>query len=198
MKRISLPPVFDYELTTATDAFFRRFKLCSVLKRANAYKFRRISAVTVSQVLFNLVFNKYNRSLFMELKTGTYSSKAGKDTFYSFINSYSVNWMRFTSLPAERIINRIAYVTVVFARYMMFAIENRSRKNERTFVEIHCLVSNEFSDFTWLKVFRLLMEVFISTVSDRSLLTEKELDVLLEIFIRALPKMLKNKLLKWA
>ncbi|MBP8633588.1 MAG: hypothetical protein KBI06_08105 [Synergistaceae bacterium] len=34
MKRISQSPVFDYELTTAADAFFRRFKLCSVLKRA--------------------------------------------------------------------------------------------------------------------------------------------------------------------
>jgi hypothetical protein len=42
------------------------------------------------------------------------------------------------------------------------------------------------------------MEVFISTVSERTLLTEKELDVLLETFIEALPEMLKNKLLKCA
>ena len=103
MKRISQYPVFDYELTTAADAFFRRFKLCSVLKRANAYKSRGIPAVTVFQGLFNLVFN--NRSLFMDLKTGTNYSKTGKDTFYRFINSCSVNWMRFTSLLAERIIN---------------------------------------------------------------------------------------------
>jgi|GEM_PF-2717316 len=47
MKRISLSPVFDYELTTATDASFRRFKLCSALMRANAYKFRGIPAATV-------------------------------------------------------------------------------------------------------------------------------------------------------
>ena len=103
MKRISQYSVFDYELTTASDAFFRRFKLCSVLKRSNAYKSRGIPAVTVFQGLFNLVF--INRSLFMELKTGTNSSKTGKDTFYRFINSCSVNWMRFTSLLAERIIN---------------------------------------------------------------------------------------------
>jgi len=55
--------------------------------------------VTVFQGLFN------DRSLFMDLKTGTNSSKTGKDTFYRFINSCSVNWMRFTSLLAERIIN---------------------------------------------------------------------------------------------
>lgn len=103
MKRISQSPVFDYELTTAADAFFRRFKLCSVLKRANVYKTKGIPAVTVFQGPFNLVFS--NRSLFMELKTGTNSSKSGKDTFYRFINSCSVNWMRFTSLLAERIIN---------------------------------------------------------------------------------------------
>lgn len=47
MKRISQYSVFDYELTTASDAFFRRFKLCSVLKRSNAYKSRGIPAVTV-------------------------------------------------------------------------------------------------------------------------------------------------------
>lgn len=460
MKRISQYPVFDYELTTAADAFFRRFKLCSVLKRANAYKSRGIPAVTVFQGLFNLVFN--NRSLFMDLKTGTNYSKTGKDTFYRFINSCSVNWIRFTSLLAERIINSMvtkltdenrvnvfivddtlyersrarkvellakvfdhskhrytsgfrlltlgwsdgntflpvnscllssekessriqeakdtqdrrscgfkirklaqtkapavmlemidtavrsgisashvlfdswfcspstlmsvkerdmnviamakktskvhymykgqmlpvteiyrrnrkrrgrsryllsaeiricsrdgscsiparlvyvrnrskhkdylvlistdmtlsedeiiriygkrwdievffkvsktylkltkechslsydamtAYVAIVFARYMMLAIENRSRRDERTFGEMYCLVSNELSDITWLEAFRLLMEVFISTVSERTLLTEKELDVLLETFIEALPEMLKNKLLKCA
>ena len=99
MKRISQYSVFDYELTTAADAFFRRFKLCSVLKRSNAYKSRGIPAVTVFQGLFN------DRSLFMDLKTGTNSSKTGKDTFCRFINSCSVSWMRFTSLLAERIIN---------------------------------------------------------------------------------------------
>ena len=91
-----------------------------------------------------------------------------------------------------------AYVAIVFARYMMLAIENRSRRDDRTFGEIYCLVSNELSDITWLESFRLLMEVFISTVSEKTLLTEKELDVLLETFIEALPEMLKNKLLKCA
>ncbi|MEA4872364.1 MAG: hypothetical protein VB076_06075 [Synergistaceae bacterium] len=45
-----------------------------------------------------------------------------------------------------------AYVAVVFARYfaryMMLAIENRELRNERTFGEIHCIVSNELSDIT--------------------------------------------------
>ena len=42
------------------------------------------------------------------------------------------------------------------------------------------------------------MDLFISTVSDRSLLTEKELDDMLEIFIAALPEMFKSRLLKCA
>jgi len=40
MKRIPQTLNFDYELSSTTDAFFRRFKLCSVLKKANAYKSR--------------------------------------------------------------------------------------------------------------------------------------------------------------
>jgi hypothetical protein len=75
---MSQSPVFDYELTTATDAFFLIFKLCSVFKRANAYKSRSILAVTVFQGFFNLVFN--NQNLFMELKIGRYF-KVGKDIF---------------------------------------------------------------------------------------------------------------------
>lgn len=91
-----------------------------------------------------------------------------------------------------------AYVAVVFARYMMLAIENRTRRDERTFGEIYCHVSNELSDITWLEAFRLLMEVFLSAVTDKLSLTDKELDILLETFMEALPEMLKNKLLRCA
>ncbi len=129
MKRISQSPVFDYELTTTTDAFFRRFKLGSVLKRANAYKSRGIPAVTVFQELFNLVFN--NRSLFMELKTGTNPSKAGKDTFYRFINSCSVNWMRFTSLLAERIINSMITKLTDENRVNVFIVDDTLYERSR-------------------------------------------------------------------
>ncbi|MDD4430256.1 MAG: hypothetical protein PHF61_02465 [Bacteroidales bacterium] len=74
MKRIPQTLDFDYELTNTTEAFFRRFKLYSVLKRSNAYKSRGVPAVTVFQMLFNLAFN--NRSLFMELKTGLCPTQA--------------------------------------------------------------------------------------------------------------------------
>jgi len=460
MKRIPQTLNFDYELSSTTDAFFRRFKLCSVLKRANAYKSRGLPAVAVFQRLFNLAFS--NRSLFMELKTGICAYQAGKDTFYRFINSCSVNWMRFTTLLSGKIINGMvtkltddsrvnvfivddtvyerkrskkvellakvydhakdihiygfrlltlgwsdgntfipvngcllsskkegsriceerekidrrscgfkarklaqtkapsvmlemldmavrsgiaasyvlfdswfcfpsmllslkkrgfsviamakktpkiyyrykgemlsvteiykmnrkrrgrskyllsveievcgkdggcsvparlvyvrnrnnskdylvfittdiliseeevvriytkrwdievffkvsksylklakecrslsydamtAYVAVVFARYMMLAVENRIQCDEKTFGELYCLIARELSDITWLEAFRLLMDLFISTVSERSLLTEKELDALLETFIDALPEMFKNRLLKCA
>lgn len=460
MKRIPQTLNFDYELTTTTDAFFRRFKLCSILKKSNAYKSRGLPAVTVFQRLFNLAFS--NRSLFMELKTGICASQAGKDTFYRFINSCSVNWMRFTTLLSGKIINGMvakltndsrvnvfivddtvyerkrskkvellakvydhardihicgfrlltlgwsdgntfipvngcllsskkedsriceerekidrrscgfkarklaqtkapsvmlemldmavrsgiaasyvlfdswfcfpsmllslkergfnaiamakktpkahylykgemlsvteiykmnrkrrgrskyllsveidvrskdescsvparlvyvrnrskhkdylvlistdmtlsedeiiriygkrwdievffkvsksylklakecrslsydamtAYVAVVFARYMMLAVESRIRCDEKTLGELYCFIARELSDITWLESFRLLMDLFISTVSDRSLLTEKELDDMLEIFIDALPEMFKSRLLKCA
>ena len=91
-----------------------------------------------------------------------------------------------------------AYVAVVFARYMMLAVESRIRCDEKTLGELYCFIAWELSDITWLEAFRLLMDLFISTVSDRSLLTEKELDDMLEIFIDALPEMFKSRLLKCA
>ncbi|MDO9543591.1 MAG: transposase [Synergistaceae bacterium] len=130
MKRISQTLNFDYELTATTDAFFRRFKLCSVLKKANVYKPRGIPAVSVFQKLFNLAFN--NRSLFMELKTGTNSYKTGKDTFYRFINSCSVNWGRFTSLLAERIINSMITKRTDENRVNVFIVDDTLYERSRT------------------------------------------------------------------
>ena len=76
-----------------------------------------------------------------------------------------------------------AYVAIIFALYMMLAIENRYQISELAFGEIYCLALNELFDITWFKAFSPLLVVFILMPSDKSLLTEKELDVLLGTFI---------------
>ena len=130
MKRIPQTLNFDYELTTTTDAFFRRFKLCSILKKSNAYKSRGLPAVTVFQRLFNLAFS--NRSLFMELKTGICPSTAGKDTFYRFINSCSVNWMRFTTLLSGKIINGMVAKLTNDSRVNVFIVDDTVYERKRS------------------------------------------------------------------
>ena len=67
----------------------------------------------------------------MELKTGTNSSKTGKDTFYRFINSCSVNWMRFTSLLAERIINSMVAKLTDENRVNVFIVDDTLYERSR-------------------------------------------------------------------
>jgi hypothetical protein len=91
-----------------------------------------------------------------------------------------------------------AYVAVVFARYMMLAAENRIGCDERTLCELFYSVCDELPDIVWVEAFRILMDVFLKTASEKMLLTEDELESLLEAFMSALPETLKNKLLKCA
>jgi hypothetical protein len=91
-----------------------------------------------------------------------------------------------------------AYVAVVFARYMMLATENRIGRDERSLCELFYSVCDELPDITWVEAFRILMSIFIKTASEKMLLTEDELESLLDTFMSVLPETLKNKLLKCA
>jgi hypothetical protein len=88
-------------LSSKIDVFFRSFGFSSILKKVGAYKTKGISAVTVFQMLFRLVFG--HKSLFMTLRNGDVPDIA-KDTFYRLLNSCHINWARFTALLTARII----------------------------------------------------------------------------------------------
>ena len=50
-----------------------------------------------------LIFS--NRSMYMSLLTGKNTPNFAKDTVYRFIKMVQINWMRFTTILASRIIN---------------------------------------------------------------------------------------------
>ena len=82
--------------------FFMRFHISSALKAANAYKKKGIPVVEVFQYLFLLIFS--NRSMYMSLITGRNTPGFAKDTVYRFMKMLQINWIRFTTLLASRII----------------------------------------------------------------------------------------------
>ena len=57
--------------------------------------------VTAKFQLFKLIFA--GRSLYMDLKCGS-DIGPRKDAFYRFLNSTSINWLRFTTLLAASVI----------------------------------------------------------------------------------------------
>ena len=88
-----------------------------------------------------------------------------------------------------------AYVAVVFARYMMLALENRGKKDNRTVGILFWKICEELPDIAWFEAFQLLMKTFLESVSEKFLLSETELEALYETFLEALPAPLKNSLL---
>lgn len=92
----------------------------------------------------------------------------------------------------------IAYVAIFFARNMMLAKKTGPdltiRYSESSIVSYrtNCPISHglSLSDF--------LLEVFMTAIFDKLSLTDKELEILLETFIEALPDLLKSKLLRCA
>ena len=92
----------DKQISASIKRFFSRFHISSALKAANAYKKKGIPVIEVFQYLFLLIFS--NRSMYMSLITGKNTPSFAKDTVYRFMKMLQINWIRFTTILAARII----------------------------------------------------------------------------------------------
>lgn len=92
----------DKQISKSIKKFFKRFHISSALKASNAYKKKGIPVIEVFQYLFLLIFS--NRSMYMSLITGRNTPGFAKDTVYRFMKMLQINWIRFTTLLASRII----------------------------------------------------------------------------------------------
>ena len=92
----------DKQISKSIKRFFIRFHISSALKASNAYKKKGIPVIEVFQYLFLLIFS--NRSMYMSLITGRNTPGFAKDTVYRFMKMIQINWIRFTTLLASRII----------------------------------------------------------------------------------------------
>ena len=96
---------FDVEnekhFSSRIQKFFRRYQISSILRKCNAYKEQGFSVVALVNYLFCLVFR--NRSMFLDMQSEK-APEFRKDTVYRLKNSVHINWKRFTTLLASRII----------------------------------------------------------------------------------------------
>ena len=92
----------DKQISKSIKKFFTRFHVSSALKASNAYKKKGIPVTEIFQYLFLLIFS--NRSMYMNLITGRNTPAFAKDTVYRFMKMIEINWIRFTTLLASRII----------------------------------------------------------------------------------------------
>ncbi|MEY8496008.1 transposase [Lachnospiraceae bacterium 29-91] len=92
----------DKQISKSIEKFFKRFHISSALKASNAYKKNGIPVIEVFQYLFLPIYS--NRSMYMSLITGRNTPGFAKDTVYRFMKMLQINWIRFTTLLASRII----------------------------------------------------------------------------------------------
>ena len=93
----------DKQISKFIKRFFTRFHISSALKASNAYKKKGTPVTEIFQYMFLLIFS--NRSMYMSLLTGKNTPNFAKDTVYRFMKMVQINWMRFTTILASRIIN---------------------------------------------------------------------------------------------
>lgn len=124
----------DKQISASVRRFFTRFHISSILKASNSYKQKGIPVIEVFLYLFSLVFS--NRSMYMSFITGKNAPSFAKDTVYRFMKMSQINWIRFTTLLAGRIIkeavlpldseNRVNVLTIDDSMFE----RNRSKKVE--------------------------------------------------------------------
>ncbi len=83
--------------------FMKRFRLGKLLFKCNAGKEKGIPVMNLFRYLFCMMFS--DRSIYMQMKTGTFDGGFSKNTIYRFLNNARTNWQRFTTLLSASIIN---------------------------------------------------------------------------------------------
>lgn len=119
----------ENELSSMSSTFFRSFRLGAILKKAGAYKTKGTPALSVFRQLFELVF--IHRSLFEALRMKEDAS-AAKDTFYRFLNSCRINWMRFTTQLAAAVSNGKIVPLTDEKRVNVFIVDDTLYARERS------------------------------------------------------------------
>ena len=91
-----------------------------------------------------------------------------------------------------------AHVSVVFARYMFLAVEQRESKDDRSIGELFYLSVDELPDVCTAEALRLLVSLFAKRLQEHPMCDEAEIQEQLELFLSELPSLLSQKLRKCA
>ena len=79
-----------------------------------------------------------------------YGKRWDIEVFFKICKSYLKLTKECRSLSYDAM---TAHVAVVFTRYMMLAVENRTSSDKRTLGELFYLVADEMSDINWMQAF---------------------------------------------
>ena len=89
-----------------------------------------------------------------------------------------------------------AHVAIVFARYLMIAMEQRRNEDDRTLGEIFYFFTDELRDISFGESFQIIITAMIDSVCAIFQPTEEQLELFIEMFVGRLPEYIRNSLVK--
>ncbi len=89
-----------------------------------------------------------------------------------------------------------AHVAVVFARYLIVALEQRKSEDNRTLGKIFFFLSNELEDITFRHSMQILLEAMFASIGEIFDVIDEQLSALIEDFVLRLPSYLQDALSK--
>ena len=100
-----VPSVSDneQEISNSITRFICDFKVGSLLKQCGCKKEKGIAFMKLFTYILCNVFR--DRSMYMQKKTGSFKEDFSKNAYYRFFRNAHANWLRFTTLLSEKIIN---------------------------------------------------------------------------------------------
>lgn len=91
-----------------------------------------------------------------------------------------------------------AHAAIVFARYMMIALEQRKNEDERSLGELFFYFVDELADITFAESFRIILETMLECISIIFQVTDEQMATFQDMFIHRLPPYLQRALVKCA
>lgn len=139
----------ENEISDFVTKFITEFHVGKFLFKCNAGKEKGIPVMDIFRYLICLVFA--DRSMYMQMKTGTFPENFSKNTVYRFLNSVKTNWHRFTTLLSAKIICDFMKPLTDDSRKDVFIIDDslfdRSRsKNTELLAKVfdHCSMKYKY------------------------------------------------------
>jgi hypothetical protein len=120
-----------------------------------------------------------------------YSKRWKIEVFFKVCKSYLKLAKECRALSYDAI---TAHTSIVFARYMMLAVENRESEDPRTLGELFTYFIDEIADVTFAQAFRLIMDLFSNMMTERFELSEEEISSMIDSFIAALAPSMQRQL----
>ena len=97
--------------------------------------------------------------------------------------------------PHREVVSSLtAHVAIVFARYMLLALEQRKNQDQRTLGELFFFLVDEMADITFSHSLCLIIDAMLASIQELLKLSDEQLSTLTADFESRLPEYLKNAL----